>query len=127
MEQILLSFIVILFFNLKIYGQDQFRIVTIDSLENYYCIKIQKVDTKKTTLIYSSMNKYYRGNEIIKVGGIYKFSFVYKYKISKPELRYDSSMRETVATQQTTFKKNKKNKTYSAEELEGMYYVNDLR
>lgn len=118
--------IVILFFVLiqtTVFSQKkQYKVVSIDSTETKYVIKVQKLNTKKTTIFSSYKEGSIKLGSKIKLGEIYSFTFINKYRIGSPELRYDEKGKEKFVTGKSRFKKDNKDSSYSVIELDGLYY-----
>ena len=117
--------IIALFFCSIVFAQkNTYRVISIDSLNDQYIIKIQKLNSIKTTNIYSfkDLVKGNKGN-IIKVNQIYKFTFTHRYIFGSPELQKDSNGNVIyVNTKKCGFKKDNKDASYSVFELIGLSY-----
>lgn len=116
-------FIVFLVAFIQGYGQDKFTVLSIDSTEFSYRISIQKAKSSKSTVVYTikdEFNKNYSNK--IRVGEVYRFTFVERYRIGSPELRYDENGREMFMVKRIKFKKNNVSLNYSVLELDGLSY-----
>lgn len=103
----------------------QYKIISIDSTETKYVIKVQKINTQNETTFYSYKNGSKKVGSKIKLGEIYSFTFINKYRIGSPELRYDEKGEEKFVIGKSKFKNNNKDLSYSVIELDGLYYNRD--
>ncbi len=104
------------------FAQKKYEIVEIDSTNNFYVIKIKKLNTEKVTTLYSVKSNNL-SDEKIKVGNVYVFTFCERYRIGTPNLRYDNEGNEKFAFKKIAFKKNNKDTNYTAFELNGLNYI----
>lgn len=112
-----------LIFSVFSYGQKEFKIISIDSTETNYIIKIQKTYSNKCTTIYPMKPKSVPvAQNKIKVGSTYNFSFIRKYRMGNPELRYDENGDEKFVVKREKFRKNNQDISYTVNELDGLYY-----
>lgn len=103
------------------FGQTNYKVVSIDSTDTYYTVKVQKLNKKVSTTIYTPKNQAGTGQKIA-VGKLYAFHFAERYKIGSPELRYDENGNEKFIFKNAKFKKNNSDTTYTALELAGLRY-----